>query len=447
MFQYLNVKDLFNCRLVSSLWNAESGPFVGSIIKTTISDESHFENVLKFTKRYPNHPYRTFELQDVRISLDRPDTEEFFTVCGPYIHHLTVWYNREADDWTISIRTFRDTLLYYLPNLRSLTLQHLPYSIFSKKHIFPPSGFPAYFKPALPMLKSLTIFSDLNIQQPFLEDLLSLSNSFESITVKFGIPPGDFKQRLIRAMLNKKNNLRNLKSFKYFMHDLGPGSGWSWSPEECETIAKAGWGLRMLKLNPASSDSDNGFIYLMESLKTVLSRLTVRVHHPLRFPLLQNLEHLTLYDYEENLSFLENLPNLRYLGLCEYFPSKTITTENIIRKSCTSLTALNLYGSTISDHLFKRIVLCLPNLRSLNLWHCTKKKIRSVVKHSKYLQELVINVANMDDEALTGIPSNVCEQIERRLKNHSGFTDFADELRQRSKASIGDLSSKCIYKP
>lgn len=337
---------------------------------------------------------------------------------------------------------YRDLLLYYLRNLKSLVLQQLPYSIFSKPYIFPPIGYPDFFKPALPFLKSLTIFSDLNLQQTFMEDLISLSSSLENITVKFGIPPGDFKQRLLSAMLNKKGNLRNLKSFKYFMHDMGPGCDWSWSPEQCETIARSGWKLQTLKLNPASSGSDNGFIYLMECLQNSLSKLTIRVHHPLRFPLLTSLTHLTLYDYEENLSFLENLPNLRYLGLCEYFPSKTITTENIIKKSCTSLTSLNLYGSTISDHLFKKIITYLPNLRNLNLWHCTKKKFRGVVKHSKLLEELIINVANMDDEALTGIPAPVCEQIERRLKNHSRFNDFSEDVRHRSKVFIGDLKSK-----
>lgn len=459
VFQYLPIKDLFNCRLVHSSWCSESSTFIGTIIKTTLSEDSHFSNVLNFTTSHPNHPYRTFELQDIRISLDNPEIEKFFTLCGPYIHHLTIWYNRDADDWTISLRTFRDILLYYVPNLKSLTLQHLPHSIFSKPYLFPPVGFPEeYFTPPLKFLKSLTIFSDLNLQQTFLEDLLSLSGSMEQITVKFGVQPGNFKQNLINAMIIKKNYLKNLKSFKYFMHDLGPGSGWSWSPEECEVLAKTGWCFRTLKLNPTKSDTENnGFIYLMNSLKTCLNRLTVRVHHPLRFPVLYGLNHLTLYDYEENLNFLENLPNLRYLGLCEYFPSKTITSENIIRNTCSSLTALNLYGSTIPDHLFKKMVMCLPNLRNLNLWHCTKKKFRNVVKHAKFLTELVINVSNMDDEAITGLPASVCEQIERRLKNKASFGDLLgvegegkEELgKQRGKVYIGDMISEyrliCIW--
>ncbi|ODN06157.1 hypothetical protein Ocin01_00529 [Orchesella cincta] len=439
VFQHLNLKDLFSCRVVNSIWNNEASKLIGSIIKTSITEPSHFTSILELTKSCPTHPYRTFELQDVKISFDDPLIEDFFTVCGPYIHHLTIWYNREVDDGTISARTFRDILLYYVPNLKSLTLQYLPHSIFSKEYVFPPVGFPDFFKPPLAYLKSLTIFSDLKLQQTFLEDILSLSSSIENITVKFGIPPGEFKKRLLAAMQNKKNNLKNMKSLKYFMHDPGPDSGWSWSQDECKALAKMSWKLGTLKLNPSRSDSDSGFLYLMESIQNSLVKLTLRVHHPLRFPTLNLLVHLTLYDYEENLKFLEHLPSLRYLGLCEYFPSKTVSSDNIITKQSASLTSLNLYGSTVSDHLFKTIIMCLPNLRNLNVWHCNSEKFRTVLQHSSLLEELIINCSEMDDESMTGISASVCDQIERRLKNKASYNDFSNELSHRDKPFIGDL--------
>jgi len=136
---------------------------------------------------------------------------------------------------------------------------------------------------------------------------------------------------------------------------------------------------------------------------------------------------------------LEQLPNLRYLGLCEYFPSKTVSSENIIRKPNPSLTSLNMYGSTVPDHLFKKIIMCLPNLRNLNVWHCNSEKFRTVLKYSSLLEELIINVADMDDESMTGIPSSVCDQIERRLKNKASYSDFSNELSHRDQTFIGDL--------
>lgn len=146
------------------------------------------------------------------------------------------------------------------------------------------------------------------------------------------------------------------------------------------------------------------------------------------------------YDYEGSLSFLDKLPNLRHLGLCEYAPCKAVTPGNIVSKKLSqSVLSLNLYGSySVSTHLFKSIASALPNLRILNFWHINNDKLKIVIESFPLLEDLTMNVKDVDDEAFTGIPIELCEQMER-LWN---FTDYTREPEKfRTVPFIGQLKS------
>lgn len=422
----------------------ETLPFIGESKLICISDSNKLRELYDLIISNKNQPFRTFELWCFPIDFENQLVSQHISTCGPFFHHLTLNFDKESEN-LLKVRTLRDLFLYYLPNLRTLSLRQLPNAILSQKWIFPPEGASKFRQPLFPSLKSLKIYSDGDYNSDFLSNILSSTLNLKEIIVEYGDEPRNFKKTLLSAIFDSSLQLRNLESLKYFMHDPGSGDNWAWTPEECVKLAELNFPLRSLKLHPAGQAETRTVFQLLTTLKSTLQNLKLRVHDQLRCPRMTQLTSLILYDYEGSLVFLDQLPNLNHLGLCEYSPAKFLTPENIVSAPHDNLKSLNLYGSsyTVSNHLFYAISKVFTNLRVLNYWHMSNDKLKTVIENFPLLEELVINVVGVDDEGMTGFPLDLCEQIER-LGNYSEYMKRPENF--RIAPFIGNLCSMKIYK-
>jgi hypothetical protein len=443
VFKYLGLADLLKVRLVNCSWNAESSLYIGSRKIICINKKETLGSLAELIHANPAQPFRSFEFWSFRIDLDCDETLPYISTCSPYIQNLTLNFNKDSGRDLINLRCLRDLLLYYLPNLKSLIIRQLPFEIMSHDWIFPPEGETKFIHPILPSLKSLVIYSDGDYNENFLRNLLECTSSLEEITVEYGDEPMDFKFRFFSAIFSCYANLRNLRSLQYFMHDPGAGPEWAWTSEDCEELAQMNLVLSTIKLHPGRDCKTKSTFHLLESLSATLETLKLRVHDQLLCPNMNYLKEVTLYDYEGSLTFLDQMPNLRLLGLCEYSPARYLTPDNIISKKTHPLLSLNLYGSSgIPTHLFNSMISALPNLKLLNFWHMTNKKLRLVMEKLQKLEELIMNVVNIDDEVITGLPIDLCEQMERS-GNYSDYISQEDQLRKGP--HIGYLKSRLQY--
>jgi hypothetical protein len=125
MFKYFGVKDLKNIRLVCRLWCELSSPFLQETAAVKLDENIHLEaqNMMRFYEKFKNVPreevfYHNYKLSLWNIDERHPNLVKFWEKFGPTMHFLEISWAR-----FVSVKTVRNVLFHWTPNLRSLTLK------------------------------------------------------------------------------------------------------------------------------------------------------------------------------------------------------------------------------------------------------------------------------------------------------------------------------------